>query len=220
MRAPATAPPTVAAVRFVRTEALDFRAILAAPPAAGSVAALADLDVVLQVQAWRTPEQIEWAKLVERDQVFNHATVLGAWFSAERLPVTAAFFKSLGDDLRAIDVASKLPFARPRPNVADPRVQPCVTLPTSTSYPSGSAMQALVWAELLAEMVPAKRTELIARAHRAGWGRVIGGVHWPSDVAAGRVLAAAYLAEARKNAVFRAALAAAQVEVTRAAAAH
>ncbi len=211
MRAPT--PATAAGAGFMAPSALDYTALLPPPPSAGSLAAQAELDVVLQVQAWRTPEQVAWAKLVEKDQVFNHAAVLGAWFTAERLPRTAAFFKTIGDDLRAIDAASKRPFQRARPWTIDARVEPCVTKPASNSYPSGSAMQSLVWAELLAELVPAKRDELIARAHRAGWGRVLGGVHWPSDVTAGRVLAVAYLAEVRKSADFRAAFAAAQAEV-------
>ena len=92
-------------------------------------------------------------------------------------------------------------------------MQPCVTQPASSSYPSGSGMQSCVWADLLAEMIPAKRDELIARAHRAGWGRVIGGVHFPSDVVAGQRLAEAYLKEARKSPAFVTALARSRDEV-------
>ena len=199
-------PAAVVATQFVRLAAFDFAALLPAPPPAGSLAARVDLEAVLQVQAWRTPEQIAWAKLVEKDQVFNHAAVLGAWFTSERLPLTAAFFTAIGDDLRAIDPVAKQPFLRARPWAVDSRVQPCVAQPASTSYPSGSATQSFVWAELLAELIPAKRDELLARAHRAAWGRVIGGVHFPSDVVAGEIVARAYLAEARKSAAFRAAL--------------
>jgi acid phosphatase (class A) len=195
------APPgsTKAAAQpfFVRLDAFDFRALLPAPPAAGSLAARTDLETVLQVQAWRTPEQVDWAKRVARDSVFFNREVLGAWFSEERLPLAAAFFRRLGDDIRALDGAAKLPFQRLRPSAVDPRVQPCVELPTSSSYPSGSGMQAFVWAELLAEIFPAQRDALLARASRAAWGRVIGGVHFPSDVVAGRTLATAYLAIAR-----------------------
>ena len=74
-------------------------------------------------------------------------------------------------------------------------------------------MQALVWAELLAEILPAHRDALIARAHRAAWGRVLGGVHFPSDLVAGRRLAETYLAEARKHPEFRAGLEAARREI-------
>ncbi len=217
MRAPVAAASAPATPQFVTLEAFDFRAILAGPPAADSLAAHADLETVRQVQAWRTPEQVTWAKLVEKDNIFNHAEILGTWFNAARLPATAAFFKRIGDDMRVLDGASKKPFLRPRPTTVDSHVQPCVALPASSSYPSGSAMQAFVWAELLAEAVPAKREELIARAHRAAWGRVIGGVHFPSDVVAGRLLAVVYLNEARKNTAFRDAFAACRAELTAAA---
>ncbi len=187
-----------AAPHFVRLAAFDFRALLPAPPTAGSLDARADLETVLQVQAWRTPEQVAWARRVARDSVFFNGEVLGAWFGEERLPLTAAFFRQVGDDLRALDGAAKLPFLRARPSAVDARVQPCVDLPTSSSYPSGSGMQAFVWAELLAEIFPAQRAALLERASRAAWGRVIGGVHFPSDVVAGRKLAEAYLAVARE----------------------
>lgn len=206
-------PTVVAVTHFVNVVGLDFKAWLPEPPAAGSLAAESDLLAVRQAQAGRTPEQVAWAKLVEKDVVFNNASVLGAWLTKENLPQAAEFFAKLGEDLRAMDGASKKPFLRPRPASVDPTVQPCVTMPASTSYPSGSAMQAWVWAELLAEMFPAKRTELMERAERATWGRVIGGVHFPSDLVGGKKLAGVFLAEARKNAEFRAGLEAVRAEL-------
>jgi acid phosphatase (class A) len=80
-------------------------------------------------------------------------------------------------------------------------------------------MQALVWAELLAEVFPANRKELLERAYRAGWGRVVGGVHYPTDLTAGRLLGEIYLAECRKNPVFRETFTACRDELVAAAAA-
>ena len=54
------------AVHFLRTDTLDFAKILPAPPEPGSLAAGADLNAVLQVQAWRTPEEVAWAKRIEK----------------------------------------------------------------------------------------------------------------------------------------------------------
>jgi acid phosphatase (class A) len=199
-------PAAVAAVHYVNPAALKVEKILPPPPAVGSLAALADLETVLQLQRWRTPEQVEWAKAVERDDVFNQAGILGPWFKAQNLPLTAAFFKNLGDDIRALDAAAKKPFLRPRHSTVDKRVEPCVTIPTSTSYPSGSAMQAFVLANLCAEIFPEKQESLVARAHRVMWGRALGGVHFPSDLVAGQLLADAFLQECRKSAAFRDAL--------------
>ena len=195
-----------AVTHFVKPDVFDFKALLPPPPAPESLAAKADLDAVLQVQGWRTPEDVAWAKLVEADNVFNHADIIGRWFAPENLPVTAAFFHDIGDDLRALEAAAKKLFSRARPPGVDASVQPCVTVPASSSYPSGSALQAFVWAEILAGIFPEKRGELILRAERAAWGRVVGGVHFPTDIVAGRTLADAYLAQCRKSPAFHTAL--------------
>ena len=135
--------------------------------------------------------------------MFNYRGVLGPWFTQERLPRLAEFFARVGEDMKALDRAAKAPFLRARPTTVDPSLQPCVTLPASTSYPSGSAMQAWVWGELLADMFPFQRAEIRERAERAAWGRVIGGVHFPSDLVGGKRLAMVYLAEAWKNSEFQ-----------------
>src|SRR2546423_173969 len=59
----------------------------------------------------------------------------------------------------------------------------------SYSYPSGHARYGAVTAILLANMVPEKRRELFARGWDYGESRVVGGVHFPTDVESGRILA-------------------------------
>ena len=127
----------------------------------------------------------------------------------------AEFFARVGEDMKAMDRAAKLPFLRARPTTVDPSLQPCVTLPTSTSYPSGSAMQAWVWGALLADMFPFRRKEILERAERAAWGRVIGGVHFPSDLVGGKRLAMVYLAEAWKSSGFQVGVEASRAELMR-----
>ena len=61
-------------------------------------------------------------------------------------------------------------------------------------------------------MFPDRRDALTAWAHKAAWGRIIGGVHYPSDDVGGQVLARALLAEFEKNPAFRAALERAKAE--------
>jgi acid phosphatase (class A) len=204
--APAMAPAAtpLAPPHFTQASAFDFGKLLPPPPAPDSIASRGELEVLLQVQAARTPEQVAWAKIVDTETVFGLADVLGPWFRKEDLPATEAFFKDFTDDVRMMDRAAKAPFLRPRPHTVDPAVQPCVRLPTSTSYPSGTVLQAYAWAELFAEIFPEKRDALFARARRAAWGRVLGGVHYPSDLAAGRLLVAPFLTECRKSEAFRA----------------
>lgn len=191
---------------FVKPEMFDIAKVLPEAPAPGSLAAEADLEAVLQAQAWRTPEQVEWAKFIDKDNAFNHASVLGAWFTPENLPATAAFLTDVTQDVNAVGALTKALHARLRPSQIDPRVQPCIPVPTTASYPSGHVTRAFTWALVLAEIFPERRAELIARAHRAAWGRVLAGVHFPTDIIGGRLMAEAVVAKLKKSASFRAAV--------------
>lgn len=75
----------VAAAVFVVPTAFAFEKILPPLPPPGSGAALADQESVLQAQGWRTPEQVAWAKAVERDSGRRRAShLLPSWFCGER----------------------------------------------------------------------------------------------------------------------------------------
>jgi len=96
---------------------------------------------------------------------------------------------------------------------------PCLPVgPTpafSYSYPSGHSTYGAVTGILLANMVPEKRRELFARGWDYGESRVVGGVHFPTDVESGRIEATAMVALMMQNADFRADLAAARAELRR-----
>jgi acid phosphatase (class A) len=73
----------------------------------------------------------------------------------------------------------------------------------SYSYPSGHSTFGVMTAILLANMVPEKRRELFARGWDYGQSRVVGGVHFPTDVESGRIEATAMVALMMQNADFR-----------------
>lgn len=191
---------------FVKAAEFDIAQVLPEPPAPGSVAAEADLEAVLQVQAWRTPEQEAWAKAADQDHPFKYASVLGAWFTKESLPITAAFIDDVTEDVNAVGALTKALHARKRPSQLDARVQPVVAVPATASYPSGHCMRAYAWAAVLAEIFPEKRAALLARAQRAAWGRVLAGLHFPTDTIGGRLLAETVVARLKQSAAFRAAV--------------
>ena len=60
------------------------------------------------------------------------------------------------------------------------------------AYPSGHAIRAIVYARVLAEIFPDHKDALMELAQQIGYGRVIGGVHFPMDVLAGQKLGQAY----------------------------
>ena len=195
-------PNRVATVsaHYLAPEQIDLGALLPPPPAPDSVGGRADLETVLHVQEWRTDEQVAWAKFVEHDDLFKHVRVFGEWFTRENLPQTAAFFARVDEDGYPISVASKAFHGkRLRPPFLDTQVKPCVQLTDSGAYPSGHASQAWMWAVLLAEIFPEHRAEIYKRARAVEWARVIGGVHFPTDVEAGRRLGEAIGREMLKN---------------------
>jgi acid phosphatase (class A) len=210
---------------FVDAGKIDYKAILPPPPAPGSIAAEADLQTVLNVQESLTPAQVAWARRVAVGSLYNFSDVLGAWFTKDNLPGTARLLSEVDDDLDAAVVASKEAFPRPRPFLEDPRIRPCVRKPGrngryDSSYPSGHAMGFYVEASVLAQIFPDKRGALFDFAGRLAWGRVLGGVHFPTDLAGGRLAAAAIVAELAKNPAYLDAVKASRAEAAAFLAAH
>ena len=85
-------------------------------------------------------------------------------------------------------------FNRPRPyQVADLYDKELNRFKTGTaktpSYPSGHAMQPMVVALHYAKKYPEHKNELVRGAKICGYGRVVAGLHYPSDYDAGIELA-------------------------------
>jgi acid phosphatase (class A) len=81
------------------------------------------------------------------------------------------------------------------------------------SYPSGHASIGWAWALTLAEIAPARADAVLARGLAFGQSRVVCGVHWKSDVDAGRVVGAAVVSRLHADPVFAAQLSAARKEI-------
>ena len=82
-------------------------------------------------------------------------------------------------------------FGRARPPLRDPDPEPLVSLPATSSFPSGHATVAFACATVLALAVPRLRWPLLALATVIAFSRVYVGVHYPLDVLAGAVLGVA-----------------------------
>lgn len=86
-------------------------------------------------------------------------------------------------------------------------------LETDGSYPSGHTAIGWAWALILAELVPERANDVLARGLAFGESRMICNVHWASDVAAGRIVGAAAVARLHADAAFRRDLTRARREV-------
>ncbi len=165
------------------------------PPPPGEEDTRRELAAMFLLQQHRSPADEAACQADAEISIFRFADVLGDSFTPQALPKTRALFeRALASSKQAVDPA-KDHFARPRPPLADSRIKPCVKLPTNGAYPSGHSTAGNLMATLLADMLPEKAAELRARGRLFGDHRVLGGVHYPSDVDAGR-LAAAALAQA------------------------
>lgn len=207
--------PTAAPLpfHFLKTGAAAIERLLPPPPSPGSPAALADLQAVKQVQAWRTAEQISLAKAVDSGTIWDYREVVGDWFGQDRLPVSKAFFQRVQEDTWKASRVTKKRFARPRPPLQDPSITPCVPLPSSGSYPSGHSLQIYVWAGMLSELLPDQADALQLHAQRLSWARVLGGVHFPTDLTGARVMAEGLLKAFRATPTYREGLEACRKEL-------
>ncbi len=110
--------------------------------------------------------------------------------------------------------AVKEHFRRLRPYEIEPRLDPCIDdVRGDLSYPSGHAAFGYSMAYLLKEMVPERSMELEKRAVEFARQRMVCGVHFPSDLEAGRQAAEKLLAAMRSSAKFREEQAGARAEL-------
>lgn len=101
----------------------------------------------------------------------------------------------------------------PAPTADSPCDKAAVPAKYNYSYPSGHATWGAMTGILLAAMVPEKHEALFARGWEFGESRFVGGVHFPIDVASGRVQAAVLVALMMQNEQFKSDLAAARKEI-------
>jgi acid phosphatase (class A) len=101
----------------------------------------------------------------------------------------------------------------PPPLTDSPCSTPVADASYAPSYPSGHAFVGTMMAIVLAEMVPEQRAGLFAFGWEYGDARVISGVHFPSDVEAGRILGTMLVEMMQQSAHFRADMSAARQEL-------
>jgi acid phosphatase (class A) len=204
-RAPVQAGTVLAASQFAPTASgayltatsLNLYRLLPSPPEAGSARERAELDELLSIQANRTPAEVQRARDDANVSIFRFADALGnpPQFTRENLPLTTALFAKVENDESLFMNTAKDAFGRPRPFLTERRLAPIVAMPPTASYPSGHSTWAVACAVILADMVPERRVQIFARADEYARNREVGGVHYPSDVAAGHLAGTALAVE-------------------------
>ncbi|WP_288586824.1 phosphatase PAP2 family protein [uncultured Methylobacterium sp.] len=195
---------------YLADGALDAAAILPPPPKPGSAAHAADAATYAATRALAgTPR---WA-LATADIPSGIAALLGHFscpagrrLDPVRLPVLAGLLARVRRDVVTVVRDAKAHFARPRPHLGNdallcgPRSR---ALDESLAYPSGHATEGWTFGLVLAALMPERAAPVLARARVYGESRIVCGVHWASDVEAGRLAGSALFAALIGDAAFR-----------------
>jgi len=181
------------------------------PPQRGSVAQIRDEEAAGAAVALRGSPRWELAKV---DADLFSPTSTGTFSCAAGFAIGAATTPKLNDLLRraAADMAvatmpTKRNYQRQRPFMVngEPTCTPQdeAMLRQDGSYPSGHSAIGYGWGLLLAELVPDRSAQLVARGRAFGDSRRVCNVHWLSDVEEGRVVATAVVARLHADVAFQ-----------------
>ena len=195
----------------------DGLALLPPPPAPGSATHAADRAIFRQTR--RLKGTARWtiaAADVDSDAFGHFACALGMKLTATSAPLTArlldrASTAGVVDPVKAYYHVPR-PYLGTRAPICQARTR---HLAENGDYPSGHAAGGWMEALILAELVPDRSTEILARGRAFGESRAICGAHSMSAVEAGWLAGAAATAALHGSAEFRADLEAARAELVR-----
>jgi len=165
---------------FTDAKQVDLLQILPPPPANDSAVTKAELDALVVIQTNRTKEQSDRAVA---DAVNNPN------FTKDKLPKFAAFFDRVVATEPAVVDPAKDTWKRPRPYMADARINPLLRKKTSGAYPSGHTTIGTLMGIVLGDMIPEQKAAIMARAWEFANNRLVAGMHYATDVKAGRLSA-------------------------------
>lgn len=215
-------PPAKSEPGYFKTSPLDGKSVLGPPPAPDSPRGKADQAVFEQTRALK--DSPRWTIAIRDNDLWQGGAIerfscaLGVAVNEKQTPTLWKMLHRLETDVRLIGTPTKQFYGRKRPPLGND-LPICVPredwMRTNASYPSGHAMTAWSWGLIMAELYPKRSTEVLALARDSGDSRVVCGVHYPSDVEAGRLLGASMVASLHDVPKFRSDLAKAKKELAR-----
>lgn len=173
-----------------------LKSIMGPYPEKGSHEELQDFAAMMKFQLTRTKADCDSAAGFESISLENlFAGQNGPLTKSEARRVTPRLALVMGEG-GINSLHAKRIYKRPRPYIRNPLIIPCIKKESSYAYPSGHTTHARLLARALSEIFPERAESLMKRADDIALSRIIGGVHHPSDIIAGKKLADA-LAEER-----------------------
>lgn len=196
-------------------------ALLPPPPADGSAAFAADRAIAQEALKLRNTPR--WGLAIDdADLKFPHAAgtfscAVGAPITEKDTPRLYTLLWRVKSDAVASTFSAKDHYMRIRPFVAE-KITSCTPeeekrLSGNGSYPSGHAAVGWTWALILAELALDRVDAILERGRAFGESRIVCGMHWQSDIDAGRIVGAGVVARLHADPAFRADLEAAGAEL-------
>lgn len=202
----------------------DSLTIIGGPPDPRSVQAADERANFLATRVLAgTPR---WAQATADNELFGDkahvslACAAGVTISRAATPTLSRLLDRVVIDAGTSVRAAKDRFMRDRPLIGYDDAPICIPredwMKTNGSYPSGHAAAGWAWSLVMAELVPARATPILQRGRDFGDSRVVCGLHYPSDVAAGRTMGAATVARLHADPEFQKDLKKARAELAKA----
>lgn len=189
---------------------LDSLILVPQPPEAGSAALARDQEASKAALALRGgPRWIQATKdaeLLSPNATGAMSCAAGFVIGEKETPAIEKLLRRATADLGFSGYGAKRKYARPRPFMINgessctPEWEPM--LRKDGSYPSGHSAVGYGWGLILAEIVPVRAAQLVARGRAYGESRRVCNVHWLSDVEEGRVTATAVIARLHAEPAF------------------
>jgi acid phosphatase (class A) len=179
--------PTPKDPLYFKTAVYDeIKKAIPLPPSPESDAQKADVNELLNIQNSRTEAQCN----VARNEIYaTFQNFFGNILNEKEIKTLEPMFAQLRNDGDFFIQKLKKEFFRKRPYFYVEEIHPCVTKESTGAFPSGHATLSKLYALVLGDLFPERKTELVNRALEVGRNRILAGVHHPSDIRAGQALA-------------------------------
>jgi len=181
---------------YLTAQDIDGKALLGPPPAPDSLRGQSDRDAYLQTRSLQGSPR--WAQAIRDNDIWaggaleRYSCATGVEIGAKTTPAVWTLLHRIELDVRTVGT------------------------PAKDFYNPSRPMVGWSWALVLSEMRPANTDALLAAGKAIGDSRWICGVHYQSDVEAGRTLGAAMVARLHAEPQFQADFARAKAELAKA----
>ena len=203
---------------YLKPGTIDIMAVLPAAPVAGEGRYDADRAIFKATRRFvGTPrwematKDVSWQ---DADMLRDFSCALGVEVTPAKAPRILKLLTKAGNDTQRETNVAKKANKRLRPFLIDEGqiCQPLEELKDSYDYPSGHTTGGWTWALVLADVVPDRASQIMARGRAYGESRIVCGAHNASAVEAGRLSATVTMTSVRSTSAYMRDLKAARAE--------